>query len=468
MKKQSHFIIIIAVLSLFTNCSTNSKIATLKPDPDDASPLVYETSPSFIHLPVNIQIKDIENKTNATLTGLIYEDNNIEDDNIQMKIWKLAPIKLENVSKNSNRIKSIVPLKASIKYRIGTNKMGVDLYNIKEFNLNGVIKLVSDIDLVNWKLKTKTEFQSLDWNESPTMVVFGKNVPITYLVNSSIQLFKSKIETKIDEAIANSMDFKPNVLEALEKISSPFQMSEQYASWLRITPSELYSSQVKLKDQSILLDMGMKCTMETIIGNKPESKFNGTKILLKTVHSMPSQINANIAAVSYYQDASKIVNKNFAGQEFTSGKKKITVQNVSIWHKNGKLVVALDVLGSVNGTLYLTGLPKYNEATKEIYFDQMDYVLDTKDKLLKAASWLAQGVILNKIQASCKYSIQPNLEEGKKSLMGYLKNYSPMPGVFVNGKTEDFEFKKIQLTNQAIIAFLTIKGNVSVSIDGLK
>ena len=43
-----------------------------------------------------------------------------------------------------------------------------------------------------------------------------------------------------------------------------------------------------------------------------------------------------------------------------------------------------------------------------------------------------------------------------------------MQGVFVNGKMEEIEFQKIQLTNQAIIAFIKVKGNVNVSVNGLK
>jgi hypothetical protein len=60
------------------------------------------------------------------------------------------------------------------------------------------------------------------------------------------------------------------------------------------------------------------------------------------------------------------------------------------------------------------------------------------------------------------------LDEGKKSMMTYLNNYAPMPGVFVNGKMDDIQFQKIQLTNQAIIAFINVKGSVKVTIDGLK
>ena len=113
-------------------------------------------------------------------------------------------------------------------------------------------------------------------------------------------------------------------------------------------------------------------------------------------------------------------------------------------------------------------MPQYNETTKEIYFDQLDYAIDTKNKLVKAANWLAQGLILKKIQESCRYSIKGNLDEGKQSMMKYLKNYSPVPGVFINGSVGDIQFQKIQLTNKAVIAFIKVNGAVDVSVDGIQ
>ena len=162
------------------------------------------------------------------------------------------------------------------------------------------------------------------------------------------------------------------------------------------------------------------------------------------------------------------MNKNFQGQEFGSGSKKVKVLNVDLWQKDSKMIIALQLSGSLNGTIYLAGYPQYNSLTKEIYFDQLDYVVDTKSRLIKTANWLAQGMILRKMQESCRYSIQPNLEEGKANMMKYLSNYSPMPGVFINGKSDGIEFKKIKLTSNAIIAFLSIKGKINVSIDGLQ
>lgn len=465
MSKLQRIPILIFSVLVAASCSSVSKIDALKPEPEDASPLIYDNKPSFISLPVALKIKDIENQTNKFLVGTIYEDNNIQDDDYTIKIVKQAPISIEN---ENGKIKTVLPLKVNVKYRIGTTQLGVALYKTQEFNFNGAITLMSSIKLNNWKLKTKTEFKSIVWKESPSVSAFGKDVSITYLINPAIQLFKSKIEKAIDEAIEKSMDFKPNVLDALEKIATPSEMSPEYESWLRIVPTELYATEAQLKGQSIEMQMGLKCTIETLIGKQPAKIFNKDKMVLKPVTKMPDNFTANIVAVSTYADASKIITKNFEGQEFASGKRKVKVGKVALWHKNDRIVIALDLTGSLTGTIYLTGVPKYKEATKEIYFDNLDYAIDTKSSLIRTANWLASGTILKKIEESCRYSLQPNLEEGKKTMVNYLSNFSPMPGVFVNGKMGDIKFTEVQLTNKAILAFLTVNGKVAIKVDGLE
>ncbi len=463
-------IIIVRVLTLLlavviSSCSSVQKIHSLKPEPDDAAPLVYENSNSFINIPVSLKLKDVENQTNKLFTGLIYDDPKISDDGMEIKVWKLAPVAISN---EKGKLKTVLPLKAHIKYRIGTEKLGVALYDVREFNLSGKVTLESDVALTNWKLSTATTLKSLEWNESPTTTILGKQVPITYVINPAMRLFRSDIEKSIDKAIASSMDFKPTVLDALQQICEPFQMSEAYESWLRVVPAELYTTEAKLVKDVISMNMGLKCRIETIIGHKPGTQFSREKMILKPVKKMPDHITANIAAVSTYADASAIITKNFAGQEFGEGSKKVKVGKVSLWHKSGKMVIALELSGSVDGTVYLTGYPQYNSTTKEIYFDQLDYALDTKGVLTRTASWLASGYILNKIRESCRYSIAPNLADARKNMLEYLTNYSPVPGVFVNGRIGTIEFEKIQLTNKAIIAFLKVEGEVKVAIDGLK
>ena len=449
--------------SIVASCGTTKKIEALKPLPSDDIPMVYKNKTSFIALPVEISVSEIENQLNKNLTGLIYDNENLEDDNTQMKIWKTGQIKL---TEKNGVITSEIPLKIWSQFKYGTDYF--DLNDTRQISLDGTIILESKARLINWKLTTTSKLKDFSWNESPSILVAGKKIPITYIINPTLSIFKSKVSKMIDDAIDKSCDFKPQVLETLGVISKPFLSSDAYETWFKLIPIELYVTDAILKNSKITMEMGLKCDMQTMVGLEPKNNYDSSKIVLKPVTQMPDKVTVSVAAVSTYESASKIITKNFKGQEFSSGSRKVVVERVEIWQKDKKIIIALALTGSLNGTIYLSGYPNYNAVTKEIYFDELNYVLNTKSVLLKSANWLLQGAVLSKIKESCRYSIQSNLEEGKKNMEPYLNNYSPMKGVFVNGSLDDFIFEKVELTDKAIIAFITTSGKMSIKIDGMQ
>lgn len=455
--------IFIFIISVFMSCGTAKQINFLKPLPSLNSLMVYKNKTSFISMPVEVSVTYIENQINKKLVGLIFEDQNIEDNNALVKVWKTSAIKL---TEKNGIITSAIPLKVWIKFKYGTAFLGLN--DTKEINLDGIVIIESKAELSNWKLTTTSKIIDIKWNESPNIVVAGKSIPITYIIKPALSLFKTKIAAMIDDSIDQSCDFKPHVLNALNSISKPFLTSDIYETWFKLIPIELYATDATIKNSTIFMNLGLKCDMQTMVGLEPKNTFDVSKIALKPVAKMPDKITASVAAVSTYESASKIITKNFKGQVFGAGSKKVSIQNVEIWEKDKKLIIALSMTGAINGTVYLSGIPKYSTETYEITFDDLDYVLDTKNVLLKSANWLAQGKILKKIKENCRYSIKENLDNGKKNMQPYLNNYSPIKGVFVNGNLTDFVFEKIELTNKAIIAFITTSGNMSITIDAVK
>ena len=463
MRKIFHFLTGLLLILVVSSCAPTNKLVALKPEPSKNVAMAYNTTTSFVSMPLEISLKEIESQLNKSLSGLIYEDLVLEDDKTEMKIWKTAPIKL---IEKEGKIESVLPLKIWAKFKYGTDFMGLN--DTREIELNGTITLLSDVKLSNWKMNTTSSIVSFDWSESPTILVAGRKVPITYIINPTLSIFKSKMAKKIDDAIEKSCDFKPYVLNVLQTMSTPFQTSVEFETWFKLNPIEVYVTDAAVQKSKISMDLGLKCTMQTMVGQQPSTSFNKDAVSFKPVTKVPEKTTASIAAISTYESASRIITKNFQGKAFASGSRKIVVQKVDLWAKDGRMIISLDMTGSLNGTIYLSGIPNYNTITKEIYFEQMDYVLNTKGILTKTANWLLQGVILKKIQENCRYSIKENLEEGKKRLAPYLNNYSPMKGVFVNGNLNDFEFEKVELTNDAIIAFITTSGKMNVKIDGME
>ena len=139
------------------------------------------------------------------------------------------------------------------------------------------------LKLSNWKLSTNSVIEDFNWTESPSILVAGKNVPITYIINPTLSIFKSKITKKVDDAIEKSCDFKPYILTVLEKMSTPFLTSEQYQTWFKLIPVEVYVTDALLNKDRIKMDFGLKCSMQTMVGLKPKNSFDRDAVQFKAV-----------------------------------------------------------------------------------------------------------------------------------------------------------------------------------------
>jgi DUF1680 family protein len=82
-------------------------------------PVQFMKTPLPLSRPITVKLQDIENQTNLLLNGLIYQDNNIDDDDIEIKeSW--PHLHHTRQWKSGDRIKITLPLKALVKYRVGT------------------------------------------------------------------------------------------------------------------------------------------------------------------------------------------------------------------------------------------------------------------------------------------------------------------------------------------------------------
>lgn len=455
--------IVILLLFFISSCSTTRKIAALKPEPSNNAPLVYTTNTSYINMPVDISLSEIEKQLNTVFIDLMYIDSIIGDDNTEMKIWKTGHIKL---TEKGGYIHSEIPLKIWTKFKYGTDFLGLN--DVRVLHLKGTIKLRSRVELNNWKMSTVSEITDFKWDESPTIEIGGKKIPVTYIINPTINIFRKKISRKIDDAIAESSDYKPYILDALESVSKPMLTSDLYETWLKVNPLELYVTKAVLNNSVVKLNMALKCTMLTMIGSKPENRFDRSKLKLHAVERIPETFEATVAGISTYENAGRILTKNFQDVEFSAKGKKIKVRKVEMWYKDQKVIIALDITGNINGIIYLSGFPKYDKDSKMIYFSDLNYVIDTKNILLKTANWMAGGLILDQIEKLCRYSIQENLLEARNSLLYYLSDYSPMQGVYVNGQIHAFDFEKMEINDSAIIAFIKINGKVTTAITDVR
>src|SRR5215217_79931 len=107
-----------------------------------------------------------------------------------------------------------------------------------------------------------------------------------------------------------------------------------------------------------------------------------------------------------YDKLTTVLDGYLRGKRFTLSegfiKQHVVIDACKLYSNGDNLVAAAEFSGSFSGTLYATGKPVYNEATRSISLQQFNYDLKTENLLLKGAKWLFNKLILEEIQ---KYTL---------------------------------------------------------------
>lgn len=445
---------------LFSACKTTIK--TTKPVESYVPRTSYDKQVSVINIPIEIPVAELEKQVNKYLTGTLYEDKSFENndgDNLKCVVKKYAPIKIDALE---NRIKITLPLDLSGSY----TKLGITA-DFKGTLSTTYVTSITFLD--DWKLKTVTKSNGYEWIKSPKVDMGLFDLPITWIADAALKGQNDYINKTIDDCIKEYVNLKELTQPAFQALAEPINVSETYKSWFKITPLEALVTQLNASNKKIKFTMGLKANTETFIGDKPAIADLSKGVAMKAVKELSKDFNIGLVAVTPYKNASDILNEQFvkSGYEYVDGKYKLKFTKMNLYGQDTKMVIEVGMLGSVNGDIYLIGTPYYDVATRSIRMKDLDFELESKQKILKAADWLAHGKLCKIMQESMVFPIGEQLDASKKDAQAYFNNYEAVKGVFLNGKLEKLEASEVYLIQDAIIAVISVGGNISVNLNGM-
>ena len=273
---------------------------------------------------------------NQSVTGLIYEDNSYADndqDEFKIKVWKKGNITIK--PNTTNQLKISVPLKVWAEKGIGA--LGYVSYQATEFELILNFKTVFSIR-PDWVIKTVTTPDGYIWVTKPVLKYKYVDVPITPIVANVLDKQHPMFAKKIDEQVVTALDMKPYALQVWKLLNAPFQLSEEYESWLTIRPSSVQMTPLKAQKNNIVSTIGLNVISETSVGKKPVTSLNTASSQvpnLTLVKDVPSTFSVETVADISYSYASELANKSFQFQkiDFLNGKKSVVVDEIIVMHE---------------------------------------------------------------------------------------------------------------------------------------
>ena len=418
---------------------------------------------SSITMPVRIPLAEVSKMINSSVKDLIFEDNSNSDNNndqFQVKVWKTKPIRLVGDAKKNIFIE--VPLKIWAKKGIGT--LGV--YTYQETTFETVMYFVTSIDFKNnWTVATKTNSNGFKWVVKPVLDFGRIKIPITGLVEKSLKEQQAEFCKTIDVQMVAQLNFQQYAILAWNSFSQPFKISDEYSTWLKVTPTNVNIAPLRFYGDAIDTTIGIDIFSETFTGIKPEASqpiktaMNFSYVPLLN-EGFLLQTTANIP----FSEATEIARKTFLNKEFDVRDSKVKITDVKVYKDGGNIIIETETDGYVKGKSLISGIPVYDKAKNKIVLSQTKFKLKTANIIQKTASLMFQGKIVKMIEEEYGIPTQ-DLEVSSQKSIEEAFNKEYYKGLKMQGRVFHLAPSQIIVNDYGITAVIDIQAGLRLMLN---
>jgi hypothetical protein len=272
----------------------------------------------------------------------------------------------------------------------------------------------------------------------------------------------------IDEQAKQYINIKQYVQQVWTQLQRPILLNPSYHVWLKLSPTELNLTPFVSEGGIVSTSVGVQVVSKVFVSaNEPLPTSLSSLPAFKMMPKIPNELKLSIDINFPYAEAEQTLNTTMVGKSFEDGSRKVTVKEIKLYGSNGKVVVNALLEGSFNGRIYLTGIPAYNAATKAIEIINLDFAIDTRNVLLKSASWLFKSNILKKVAEKTVFPIGEYLLNAQNTANSSLNNKSTLKNIVLNGQLSRIDINSIFLSPKSFKIIGIAEGKMTVSIENL-
>jgi hypothetical protein len=461
------FFCLLIISYFFYSCS--KPVAFVAKAPEENSEKLHLTPEiSEVSIPVELSVPGLEASINKQFFGQLYEGNQIEvNENIKLdiKVSKNSPIKLDIVG---NDVIYNVPLKIWTNTFFKTSILGIEVADNKESECAIELQFKSKVSVDSlWKVQTKTDLINYNWIKKPVIKIGAFELPLGFLADYMIKNQKETLVKLLDDQVKNNLDVKPYLLEAWNKLQDPIMVTDSPKVWLQIRPIKTFMTPFVGKTGKLFSFIGISAYVESKFGSKPIIS-KSTLPNLQFIPQGPDQFSISLIGEISYEKLTELGKNTLKDQvfEFQDGKYKVKVVDMEVYPAGEKLAIKTTLAGSLNGIVYLSGIPVFDSTNKELKLIQTKFDIDTKNKLQKTAAWLMHGMLEKKMESSLHYSLASSLKYAEDVIRKSLTQNRIAQNIVLDGKLTHLSPKNIVLTANSVKTIVNAKGQLHVKVDG--
>ena len=467
-------VLIYALLFFILACNTTY----IKPPKPSNTNYIEPAKPiSCITLPILLDLKAISNDLNALYLEKYYFDDSYENnghDHLKVTVLKRAPL---HISAFGNHVFLSAPMRLEGNYRINKKVLGMNVAYDQgfKFNLTVDVQTLPVFDK-NWNLKLNSK-SNISWEDLPNFEVAGLQVDFPKMFGRIIQGQVDKITTQLDQEIANTVDLRKLVNDGWRQVIQPIRIDTLTNSWLIMRPKQVFYTQLEGFDSLAKINLGLYSVIEIVSGYKPLADTTSVLPYLYQTNKLDDKINLMLNAEISFDQINQIIQQQLIGKSIKLESKEysINILDAKVFGHADKIIVGVNLIGKlkrgaltkkIKGIVYFEGTPVYNIPKQTISIKNFGLDVQTKDVLLKSASWLANSKLFkSSIESKLEFSIAKELQDALK-MANEAVNKQYGKKLQFNGAINQIMPTDVFLTPNAVRVNIKAVGKIGLKLNG--
>jgi len=305
-----------------------------------------------------------------------------------------------------------------------------------------------------WGLQSTTRAEPLAWSE-PCRVM---GMDLTDQLNEALTPKLEELAARVDVSIAEKVDLRASVEQAWRGLQEPIEVDA--GMWLELRPQRLALAPLDGRDRLLRTELAVVVRPRVVPGKPAPSDRE-----LADNGAMPAERGFRIAleALLDYGTAADELLRAVGDRSFGAAGQTVRLAGARVYGSGDRFVVQVELAGDVKASVYLLGQPRVDAARDELVIDGLEYSVETRNWMLKAADWLMGSGLRDSLAEGARFALGAELEQARARLERTL-NEPLGPDLSMKGSVEAVEVQGVYVTPEGFLVIAVATGDLALTL----
>ncbi len=279
-------------------------------------------------------------------------------------------------------------------------------------------------------------------------------------IAGSIRRFLQRQALKNETRIVKTHYVRALIGKTWDSLQNPIPLQNGLS--LLLNPQAVSVSVLPEQNEDLQLIVGLTAKPKLVAGTPAPGRLPLPEV---SIAPAPSRTGFHIALETElpFEVLGNELTRQLAGKVFARQGESVTVQKARAYGSGESVVIAMNIKGSLNGVVYLSGIPAYDPSTRSLTLRDLDYTLETNRVLAKAADWLRHAGLRESLQKKASWYVGDRIDAAKETISLAL-NRTVNSQMSVTGSIDALRPVSVGITKAALKAVLEADGTADIEI----